>query len=555
LTELVNHLWQSTFLTALAAGACFGLRKNRARLRYWLWLAASVKFLIPFSVLIGLGSVLAPPASTPIVSGIRAVQVQKIETIFAPLPVRRPVPAPSRLLPFLWGGGALLVTASWMRRWIELRRMYCASRPAPIDFVIPVALSPAAIEPGVFGFFRPVLLLPQDLGENLDPDQFGAVLAHERCHIDARDHLTSAVHLVVCTLFWFHPAVWYIGRCLIEERERACDEAVLRGGKRPETYAQSILNVCRHYREFPLDCAPAVTGADLKRRIREIMSGHRAFGLTRTRKALLAAATVAAIAVPITIGILHAQTLPPSPAYGYEVVSIKPSSPSQGGSQFSPGPQGGLRIQNFTVLQMLTFAYDARTYQFVDVPGWANSEHFDVEFTADKPDAAPSHPMSVHEMEAQLGRQRQRLQAVLRDRFGLVLKAETREFPIYMLTVAKGGSKLLPTKTPDRSSVAAGASHFVATAEPVSALRNFLSAILGRFVRDETGLTGEYDFEVRWTPDPTQTYRGTEPVNADDSHAVSIFTALQEQLGLKLEATRGQVPVFVVEKITKPNAN
>jgi uncharacterized protein (TIGR03435 family) len=553
-TELVNHLWQSTFFAALVAAACLALRKNRARLRYWLWLAASVKFLIPFSVLTGLGSNLVLTASTPIVSEIRALQVREIETIFSPVSSRR-VPARPSFLPFLWIGGALLVTASWTRKWMELQRVCRASRPTSIDFVIPVALSPAAIEPGVFGFFRPVLLMPQGLTGHLNPDQLAAVLAHERCHIECRDHITAALHLVVCTIFWFHPAVWYIGRRLIEERERACDEAVLTGGNRAEVYAQSILNVCRQYRESPLACAPGVTGADLKRRIREIMSGRTCFGLTRTRKALLAAAVVAAIAVPVTVGILCAQALPPAPAYGYEVVSIKPSGPGQSGSQFSPGPQGGLRIQNFTTLQMLTFAYDARTYQFVDVPAWVTSEHFHVEFTADKPEAAPSHPMSVREMEAQLGRQRQRLQAVLRDRFGLVLKTETREFPIYTLTVAKGGSKLSPTKTTDRSSVAAGANQFVATAEPVSAFTNFLSAILGRFVRDETGLTGEYDFAVRWTPDPTQTYRGTEPVDPDDSHAVSIFTALQEQLGLKLESKRGPVPVFVVEKIARPEAD
>jgi uncharacterized protein (TIGR03435 family) len=549
MTELANHVWQSTAFAALVAGVCFFLRKNHARLRYWLWLAASAKFLVPFSLLVSAGSHLVQPASTPIVPEIRAIQVQEIETTFAPLPASRPVPAPARVLPFLWTAGALIVTACWIRKWRELHRLRRTARPAPIDFAIPVAISPAAVEPGVFGFLRPVLLLPQGLAETLDPEQFATVLAHERCHIEARDHLTAALHLCVCTLFWFHPAVWYIGRRLIEERERACDEAVLTEGNRAEIYAQSILNVCKHYRESPLACAPGVTGADLKRRIREIMARRAAARLTLAGKSVLAAVAVVVIAVPVSIGVLRSQTLPPPPAYSYEVVSVRPSPPGATETRLSPGPQGGVRGTNLTPMQLMTYAYSVRSYQFVNAPGWVETEHYDLSFTPDKPEPAPSRGMSHEQLEASFHRQQQRMQAVLRDRFGLVLKAETREMPIYSLVVAKSGSKLSPPKdekAPMHMSTSRGQIQAVST--PLNLLTNSLASLLGRYVRDDTGLTGMFDFELKWAPD-------VQAANPEDPDGASIFTAIQEQLGLKLESKRGPVAVFVVEKIQKPESN
>jgi uncharacterized protein (TIGR03435 family) len=151
-------------------------------------------------------------------------------------------------------------------------------------------------------------------------------------------------------------------------------------------------------------------------------------------------------------------------------------------------------------------------------------------------------------LESQFNRQRQRLQAVLRDRFGLVLKAETREMPIYALTLAKSGSKLAPSKPGERPHMSASRGQLSSASMPLIRLTDFLSNSLGRFVRDETGLAGDYTYEMKWAPDAALP-------NPDDMQGASIFTALQEQLGLKLEAKKGPVPVFVVEKIQKPEAN
>ncbi|MGH9587801.1 MAG: M56 family metallopeptidase, partial [Acidobacteriaceae bacterium] len=122
---------------------------------------------------------------------------------------------------------------------------------------VPVLSSSAAIEPGIFGVFRPVLLFPEGIPERLSAEQMRAIVAHEMCHVRRRDNLTFAIHMVVETLFWFHPMVWWIGSRLIEERERACDQAVVQAGSEAQVYAEGILNVCKFYVESPLACASA----------------------------------------------------------------------------------------------------------------------------------------------------------------------------------------------------------------------------------------------------------------------------------------------------------
>jgi hypothetical protein len=121
----------------------------------------------------------------------------------------------------------------------------------------------------------------------------------------SRDNLAAALHMLVETFFWFHPLVWWIERRLVDERERACDEEVLRVVGEPEAYAQGILNVCKFYKQFPLACVSGVTGSNLKRRIEEIMTNRMIQRLGVGRTLLLAAACVAAIAAPIAFGMVR----------------------------------------------------------------------------------------------------------------------------------------------------------------------------------------------------------------------------------------------------------
>src|SRR5580704_4826161 len=135
-----------------------------------------------------------------------------------------------------------------------------------------VMSSPDLLEPGIIGIRRPVLLLPDGITDRLTRAELHAIIAHEWCHVRRRDNLVATLHMIIEALYWFHPMMWWIEARLIDERERACDEAVLRAGYDPHIYADGILNVCKFYVESPLVCASGVTGSDLKKRIEAIMN-------------------------------------------------------------------------------------------------------------------------------------------------------------------------------------------------------------------------------------------------------------------------------------------
>jgi beta-lactamase regulating signal transducer with metallopeptidase domain len=117
-----------------------------------------------------------------------------------------------------------LDTSAWMA---ARAATLCASKPLDIPVAVEVRSAAGLLEPGVVGLLCPVMLLPEGIVERLSPAQFGAVWAHKLCHVRRRDNLFAAMHMVVEGMFWFHPLVWWVGARMVEERERACDEAVL----------------------------------------------------------------------------------------------------------------------------------------------------------------------------------------------------------------------------------------------------------------------------------------------------------------------------------------
>ncbi len=275
MNQLANHLWQSTVLAAVVALAAMALRRNSARLRYWLWLAASLKFFVPFSVLASLGGSVAKPTAAPVLPALTVLQVSQY---FAPAPTfPTAAPAPARsdfgaALGAIWAAGALILLFRWYRRWRIVRIAARSAKPFDLHASLPILLSRSMIEPGVFGLFHPVLLLPEGIADSLTSEELQAVLTHELCHVRYRDNLWAALHVCVESLFWFHPIVWWVGAKLVEERERACDESVLDRGGEPSDYAEGIVKVCKAYVEWPLPCVSGITGSDLKQRVREIMT-------------------------------------------------------------------------------------------------------------------------------------------------------------------------------------------------------------------------------------------------------------------------------------------
>lgn len=550
---VLNHLWQSTMFAACVAALCYALRHNAARTRYWLWLAASLKFLVPFSVLVSLGTRVELPVDIP---GPSALMVEQISTSFSPVTaIGRLTPAAAPLWPpvlaAIWAAGFFALLARWFWRWRKLHATVHQSTELHLPFRNSprVMASSSTVEPGLFGIVRPVLIVPAGICKNLTPEQFESILTHELCHLRYRDNFWAAIHMLVEALFWFHPAVWWIGARLIEERERACDEAVLSQGSRREIYAESILNVCKFYMESPLACAAGVTGADLKKRIKEILTPKILRPLTPAGKIALAVAGVAAIATPLIIGVLRAQTLPPPPQFKFEVASIRPSNAADLNNRLGPSPQGGLRGQNVTTMHLIAFAYAVRPLQIIGGPGWVRSDRFDVIATPDQPESRPAPDMPRDQLDSFIGRLHQRVQALLSERFGLVLRAETRKMPVYALVIAKGGHKLTPTleKNPNMQT---SARHVRGTAATMKDVAFALAGLLERPVIDETGLTGLYDLSMEFAPELQP--GATAPA---DGGGPSIFTAIQDQLGLKLESKRAPAPVFVIEKIEKPSEN
>lgn len=314
---LLNHLWQSTLCLAAIAALTLLLRRNGANARYWLWFAASVKFLVPFALLVVLGRQLAPPSVAPdrVAHDVALPAAFAAEHLALPfggvtaagVTSTRAVPALpwDEIAGVIWTLGVLGFLLHWAMRWRALRSLVLESQPLPMAAVpIPVRSSPSALEPGLVGILRPVLLLPQSLTEQLSREEIRSVLAHELCHLRRRDNLTYAIHLLIQAVFWFYPPVWWLGTRLIRERERACDEAVLAAGHEPEIYAESILKVCRLYVGAAVVGTAGVSGSDLKGRIRRIVDGWRAAPLSVLQKLLVGAVAAAAFVLPVSLGLL-----------------------------------------------------------------------------------------------------------------------------------------------------------------------------------------------------------------------------------------------------------
>ncbi len=463
IAPLANHLWQSTAFLAAIAVACVALRDYSPRLRYWLWLAASLKFLVPFSALVAVGaSFEVPQKSVPVVAPLTAA---RLAYAFAPAgtaPAAAPLQAASVewsvLLLCLWGAGLLGIAAWRFRQWLSLHSVCRHGQPIQLEFPLPVIETDSLIEPGIFGILRPVLLLPRGLRIHLTDEQFATLTAHELCHIRHRDNLTAAMHMVVEAVFWFYPLVWWIGARLIAERERACDQSVLAEGGSPQVYAESILSVCKSCLKSPLPCASGILGSGLKTRIRHIMTGRIGRPLNAARKAALSVAAIVVLGVPVSLGLLWSQPIPFPLQSSTVDVWARPSVPNGGGTKIFMGRKGQLQVQNAAVIQLMTFAYDVPAERFTDVPEWAMSEQFDAAFTPEYElmSVDPKIPPDQKERIANL--QRRNMQAILRDRFELVLREKSREIPMYALTIAEGGPKLTAaaTGTPVRILTRAG---------------------------------------------------------------------------------------------------
>jgi uncharacterized protein (TIGR03435 family) len=254
----------------------------------------------------------------------------------------------------------------------------------------------------------------------------------------------------------------------------------------------------------------------------------------------------------------------------FEVASIKPAAPDARGMWIRTMPGGRVTITNMTLKELIVIAYRIQPFQISGGPAWLDSIHYDIS-------AKPENPPKDGELPLMI-------QALLADRFQLTIRRETKELPIYALVVAKKDGKLGPGLTeskeggctvPDPTKpppppepgkprtlgcggMMMSPRGLTATSVPLSNLAPSLSRLLGRTVIDKTGLTEKFDIHLEWTPDESlamQLPPDAPKPPPSDSAGPSLFTALQEQLGLKLESQKGPVEIFVIERVEKPSEN
>lgn len=582
---VVTHLWQSTIFAGLVWLAAVALRHNRARVRYWLWVAASLKFLVPFSWLIMLGAQFewrtVPASAQPAAAFV-------IEQVLAPAvvnPASTQGVSPSSFIPWfapaVWLVGVATMCVWWWRQWLPVRASLRAATRLPVDSSdelsgLAVMSSPTTMEPGVVGVWRPVLLVPDGLLDQLTAAQVDALIAHERSHVRHRDNLMAAIHMAVEALFWFHPLVWWIEGRMIDERERACDEDVLLSGSRPSDYAEGILAVCRLSVRARLACVAGVTGSDLRRRIETILRGGMSRPMSAGPRCALALAAIASIGLPIVAGAMHAVPLvtvgqDPSSPVAFDVASVKANRSGERAARLEEPPGGLFTASNVPLRLLITYAYQISDNQLVSAPEWSRTERFDITARLDhEPPAVP---------RSEPGERRLALRTLLAERFNLAVKREMREVPMYALVMARDDRRLGPMLTPSstdctpegmRARIAGAQAGKPASGMcgsrfnagriqfggiPLSEFVKVFSPYDGRSVIDRTGLTGNWDGNLTFTPDQAGPPLPGQDAPVIDPNLPSLPTALQEQLGLKLESTKGLVEVLVVERVERPTAN
>jgi bla regulator protein blaR1 len=625
---IANHLWQSTAFVLVVGLLTRLFGNNRARVRYSLWLAASVKFLIPFSALMALSSLM--PLSDHAVAAVQPSLIAAVSAVDQPFSASafaqdvNPQSLLQRVeawlpatLAVIWALGFAAVLLNWYARWRQVSKMLRRAIPADegreAEIVRRIESATKArtrtrfsilsdlMEPGVFGIFHPVLLWPAQLSGRLEDAHLEAILAHEVTHVHRRDNLAALIHMAVEAIFWFHPFVWWIERRMIEERERACDEAVVQLGGQPGIYADGILRVSRFCAELPLPCVSGITGADLSKRIRSIMA-CRFTDLGIGKRLMLAALALGVIIGPLAFGrmqqvsqtsqILHAT----GPLPSFEVTTIKPDRAGSGFAALGvPGlaaPKDRFIATNTTIKGLILWALAPGTTrplpedQVVGGPNWVDSDRYDIDAKLDDSQIAALEKLAPWDRSVQV---KLMVQSLLASRFKLVLNDTTALRPVYSLVVAKGGFKLketapcsmpplpaLPPPPPPppgdssaspqrpatrlRVGILTRPGEMMACELPISGLARWLQGELGRPVLDRTGLEGNYNFDLKWTPDLNEP--GAMPGPPPSAEAAqlgtsgpAVFTAVQEQLGLKLESTKDLEEAVQIAHIERPSEN
>ena len=595
---LVHFVWQGAVIAIAGAIALWLCRRRTASVRYAISCAAMGVMLLSVAIT---GAVITAPAAEiqtarKSVKSLHAIR----RDVLLPIDVNQAAARPQRstseridaALPWVVSIWMFCVTVLFARAWTgwrqvrRLRRYAMASvsskwqqtgnrlaRALGLAGAIRVVELTQIDVPCVFGWLRPIVVLPIAAMAQLSAAQVEAILVHELAHVRRHDYMMNLVQTIAETLLFYHPAVWWLSARIRDEREQCCDDVALAVCGDPVGYASALAEL-EAWRHRDVGLAAAATGGSLLHRVRRIL--HVEMPDDSRTSPWAVAFAVAAIVTGLVLTAV-AQAPAPNETQSFEVASVRPntSGDNKASSQILPG--GRYTAINNRARELIMRAYNLQDQQLIGAPDWISSERFDIVAKAESefdPPESRDAPTQVQLM----------IRSLLADRFKLKVHREPREVDVYALVPMRQDGRLGPELKPSTADCEAiraarrkgdpppeppkpgerlqcgawvGAGELNAGGQPLLELVSLLASTVGRSVVDRTGLKGTYDIHLKWTPDFVRQRPPGETVRINgiefDPSGPSIFTALQEQLGLKLESERGIVDALVIDHIERPS--
>ena len=434
------------------------------------------------------------------------------------------------------------------------------------------------------GMLYSAIFLPAD-AQTWEREDLSRALVHELEHVRRADFMTHSFARVACAMYWFHPLVWIAWRQLVLEAERSCDDAVIARSE-ATAYADQLVGLARRLLvATKLPVLAMASRSDLVIRVKAVLDGRQRRG--RAGALALALACTAATALVLTMSPLRTVSEPQSasgrtaavsspplsgraPTPSFEVASIKPDPSPSGLTLFQGILPNRFTAKHVTAKALIEYAYNVRDFQISGGPAWVKSAEYEIVAKPEDAEAVRLEKVPWEQYREEYGLL---VQSLLTERFKLKVSHATKELPVYALVVAKNGPKLTPTKGPPPGPgpkrgpwISVGRGQLNSAGMSLAELADTLSVcpdVEGRKVVDRTGLTGKYDIKLRWTPLESQPAipgasngGGHDTGNLQpDYSGPSIFTAIHEQLGLKLEPTKGEVGIIIIDQVERPSQN